>query len=292
MLKINDLITSGESMSVRRPKRRSTFFESASIIVQGKELNSRWDTFNLTRFMTASEAGPNSPYGKNNAGYSKDAFSGSDQKTTKEKPTGIWAKAKTLAKNTWEWIKRVFKRFREWLADTWKKIKEWFGKTFKKNKKDASPEAKKTADKMENAAETVNTAAANPTVENIKEATTVIEEVVEVMEAEDAEVVTEATVITPEFVKAADAMAATVIKEAEKVTSGGDVADAQEKVEAVKAAATAVTNIQKTVTKKMAESTRRRKGMRGAGQVPGSEFEVKKGNARKQTKRTVQWMTK
>lgn len=292
MLKINDLITSGESMSVRRPKRRSSFFESASIVIQGKELNSRWDTFNLTRFMTSSEAGPNGPYGKNNVGYSKDAFSGSYQKTTKEKPTGIWAKAKNLAKNTWEWIKRVFKKFREWLADTWKKIKEWFGKTFKKNKKDASPEAKKTADKMESAAETVSTAANNPTAENIKEATTVIEEVVEVMEAEDAEVVTEATVITPEFVKAADTLAATVIKEAEKVTSGGDVTEAQEKVEAVKAAATAVTNIQKTVTKKMAESTRRRKGMRGAGQVPGSEFEVKKGNTRKQTKRTQQWMTR
>lgn len=280
MLKINDLITSGESMSVRKPKRRSAFYESASIIVQGKELDSRWDTFNLTKYMAFSEAGP------------EKASEGPDQKNTKEKPTGIWAKAKNLAKNTWEWIKRVFKRFREWLADTWKKIKEWFGKTFKKNKKDASPEAQKAADKMEAAAETVNAAANNPTAENIKEATTVIEEVVEVMEAEDAEVVTEATVITPEFVKATDTLAATVIKEAEKVTSGGDVTEAQEKVEAVKAAATAVTNIQKTVTKKMAESTRRRKGMRGAGQVPGSEFEVKKGNARKQTKRTVQWMTK
>lgn len=282
MLKINDLITSGESFSVRKPKRRSAFYESASIMVQGKELDSRWDTFNLTRYMAASEAGPNS------------SVEGSDQKTTgtKEEPKGIWAKAKNLAKNTWEWIKRVFKRFRDWIVDTWKKIKEWFGKTFKKNKKDASPEAQKAADKMEAAAETVNAAANNPTAENIKEATTVIEEVVEVMEAEDAEVVTEATVITPEFVKAADTLAATVIKEAEKVTSGGDVTEAQEKVEAVKAAATAVTNIQKSVTKKMAESTRRRKGMRGAGAIPGSEFEVKKGNTRKQTKRTQQWMTR
>ena len=275
MLKIKDLITSGENLSVRKPKRRSAFFESASIIVQGKELDSRWNTFNLTKYMAFSESAE-----------------ATDQKTTKEKPSGIWAKAKNLAKNTWEWIKRVFNNFRKWLADTWKKIKEWFGKTFKKNKKDASPEAQKAADKMESAAETVNTAANNPTAENIKEATTVIEEVVEVMEAEDAEVVTEATVITPEFVKAADTLAATVIKEAEKVTSGGDVTEAQEKVEAVKAAAKAVTNIQKTVTKKMAESTRRRKGMRGAGQIPGSEFEVKKGNTRKQKERTRQWMTK
>lgn len=229
MLKINDLITSGESFSVRKPKRRSAFYESASIIVQGKELDSRWDTFNLTKYMAFSEAGP------------EKASEGPDQKNTKEKPTGIWAKAKNLAKNTWEWIKRVFKRFREWLADTWKKIKEWFGKTFKKNKKDASPEAQKAADKME---------------------------------------------------AAADTLAATVIKEAEKVTSGGDVTEAQEKVEAVKAAATAVTNIQKTVTKKMAESTRRRKGMRGAGAIPGSEFEVKKGKTRKQTERTRQWMTR
>ena len=280
MLKINDLITSGESFSVRKPKRRSAFYESVSIIVQGKELDSRWDTFNLTRFMTASEAGPSGPYGKNNVGYSKDEFSGSDQKTTKEKPTGIWAKAKNLAKNTWEWIKRVFNNFRKWLADTWKKIKEWFGKTFKKNKKDASPEAQKAADKMEAAAETVSTAANNPTAENIKEATTVIEEVVEVMEAEDAEVVTEATVITPEFVKAADTMAATVIKEAEKVTSGGDTTESQEKVEAVKAAATAAVKIQKTMTKKLVDAGKR-KGMRAAGHIPGSNEPKNNNMARK-----------
>ena len=281
MLKINDLITSGESMSVRRPKRRSAFFESASIIIQGRELDSRWDTFNLTRYMVSSEAGPNSQP------------EGSDQKTTgnKEEPKGIWAKAKKLANTTWEWIKRVFNNFREWLKKTWGDLKKWFNKTFKKKKDDSSPEVKEAEEKVEKAAEVVKTTAENPTTDNIKEATETLKEVAEVLESSDSETVVETVASAPEFVKAADAISGTIVKEAEKVISGNVSNDTnREKVEAIKEAAKVVTNIQKTVTKKMAESKKRRKGMRGAGQIPGSEFQVKKGVTRKQEKREPQWM--
>jgi hypothetical protein len=258
MLKINDLITSGESFSVRRPKRRSDFYESASIIVQGKELDSRWDTFNLTKYMAFAEAGPNGPYGKNNIGNSKEAFEGSDQKTTKEKPTGIWAKAKTLAKNTWEWIKRVFNNFRKWLAKLWGDLKKWANKLSKKKKNEPkSEEAKKAETTVEKATEDIKEAASNLNEETAKQATTTVEEVIEVLKKEDPKTVVEVIVESEELVTSAIKMADIVIETADNVIKNPEAPKAEEKVKAVKDLGTSLMSLQALINKSIADATNR-----------------------------------
>lgn len=245
MLKINDLITSGESLSVRRPKRRSAFFESASIIIQGKELNSRWDTFNLTRFMTASEAGPNNPAG------------GSDQKATKEKPNGIWAKAKTLAKNTWEWIKRVFKRFREWLIGTWKKIKKWATELFKKKGKETKAENKETVAEVNKATEDIKEAATNLNKETAEKAATVIAEVVEELKDKEPEDVVEIIAESKEFMESSVKLADKVIATAENVLRDPEQASAEDKVKAIKDLGNKVVSLQSFINNAVANSLNR-----------------------------------
>ena len=233
MLKINDLITSGESFSVRKPKRRSAFYESASIMVQGKELDSRWDTFNLTRYMAASEAGPNS------------SVEGSDQKTTKEKPTGIWAKAKNLAKSTWEWIKRVFKRFRDWLVDTWKKIKKWATELFKKKGKETKAENKETVAEVNKATEDIKEAATNLDKETAEKATTVITEVVEIIaESKD-------------FVESSVKLADKVIATAENVLRDPEQPTAEDKIKAIKDLGNKVLSLQSFINNAVANSLNR-----------------------------------
>ena len=245
MLKINDLITSGESFSVRRPKRRSAFYESASIIVQGKELDSRWDTFNLTRFMTASEAGPNS------------SVEGSDQKTTKEKPSGIWAKAKNLAKSTWEWIKRVFKRFRDWLVDTWKKIKKWATELFKKKGKETKAENKETVAEVNKATEDIKEAATNLDKETAEKAATVITEIVEELKNKDPEDVVEIIAESKDFVESSVKLADKVIATAENVLRDPEEPAAEDKVKAIKDLGNKVVSLQAFINNAVSNSLNR-----------------------------------
>lgn len=232
MLKINDLITSGESNSIRKPKRRSAFYESASIIVQGKELDSRWDTFNLTKYMAFSEAGP------------EKASEGPDQKTSKEKPTGIWAKAKNLAKNTWEWIKRVFKRFREWLVDTWKKIKKWASELFKKKGKETKAENKETVAEVNKATEDIKEAATNLDKDTAEKAATVITEIVEELKNKDPEDVVEIIAESKDFVESSVKLADKVIATAENVLRDPEEPTAEDKVKAIKDLGNKVVSLQ------------------------------------------------
>ena len=259
MLKINDLITSGESLSVRKPKRRSAFYESASIIVQGKELDSRWDTFNLTKYMAFSEAGSNGPYGKNNVGYSKDEFSGSDQKTTgtKEEPKGIWAKAKNLAKSTWEWIKRVFKRFRDWLVDTWKKIKKWATELFKKKGKETKAENKETVAEVNKATEDIKEAATNLDKETAEKAATVITEVVEELKNKEPEDVVEIIAESKDFVESSVKLADKVIATAENVLRDPEQPTAEDKVKAIKDLGNKVVSLQAFINNAVSNSLNR-----------------------------------
>lgn len=259
MLKINDLITSGENFSVRKPKRRSAFYESASIIVQGKELDSRWDTFNLTKYMAFSEAGPNGPYGKNNVGYSKDEFSGSDQKTTgtKEEPKGIWAKAKNLAKSTWEWIKRVFKRFRDWLVDTWKKIKKWATELFKKKGKETKAENKETVAEVNKATEDIKEATTNLDKETAEKAATVITEVVEELKNKEPEDVVEIIAESKDFVESSVKLADKVITTAENVLRDPEQPAAEDKIKAIKDLGNKVLSLQSFINNAVANSLNR-----------------------------------
>lgn len=240
MLKINDLITSGESFSVRKPKRRSPFYESASIIVQGKELDSRWDTFNLTKYMAFSESAE-----------------ATDQKTTKEKPTGIWAKAKTLAKNTWEWIKRVFKRFRDWLVDTWKKIKKWATELFKKKGKETKAENKETVAEVNKATEDIKEAATNLDKETAEKATTVITEVVEELKNKEPEDVVEIIAESKDFVESSVKLADKVIATAENVLRDPEQPTAEDKIKAIKDLGNKVLSLQSFINNAVANSLNR-----------------------------------
>lgn len=247
MLKINDLITSGESFSVRKPKRRSAFYESASIMVQGKELDSRWDTFNLTRYMAASEAGPNS------------SVEGSDQKTTgtKEEPKGIWAKAKNLAKNTWEWIKRVFKRFRDWIVDTWKKIKKWASELFKKKGKGAKEENKEIAAEVNKATEDIKEATTNLDKDTAEKAATVITEIVEELKNKDPEDVVEIIAESKDFVESSVKLADKVIATAENVLRDPEEPAAEDKVKAIKDLGNKVVSLQAFINNAVSNSLNR-----------------------------------
>lgn len=227
MLKINDLITSGESMSVRKPKRRSVFYESASIIVQGKELDSRWDTFNLTKYMAFSES-----------------TEATDQKTTEKKATGIWAKAKNLAKNTWEWIKRVFKRFRDWIVDTWKKIKKWASELFKKKGKETKAENKETVAEVNKATEDIKEAATNLDKDTAEKAATVITEIVEELKNKDPEDVVEIIAESKDFVESSVKLADKVIATAENVLRDPEEPTAEDKVKAIKDLGNKVVSLQ------------------------------------------------
>lgn len=247
MLKINDLITSGESMSVRRPKRRSSFYESASIIVQGKELDSRWDTFNLTKYMAFSEAGP------------EKASEGPDQKATgtKEEPKGIWAKAKNLAKSTWEWIKRVFKRFRDWLVDTWKKIKKWATELFKKKGKETKAENKETVAEVNKATEDIKEAATNLDKETAEKAATVITEVVEELKNKEPEDVVEIIAESKDFVESSVKLADKVIATAENVLRDPEQPTAEDKVKAIKDLGNKVVSLQAFINNAVSNSLNR-----------------------------------
>ena len=245
MLKINDLITSGESFSVRKPKRRSAFYESASIIVQGKELDSRWDTFNLTKYMAFSEAGP------------EKASEGPDQKTAKKKPTGIWAKAKNLAKSTWEWIKRVFKRLRDWLVDTWKKIKKWATELFKKKGKETKAENKETAAAVNKATEDIKEAATNLDKETAEKAATVITEVVEELKNKEPEDVVEIIAESKDFVESSVKLADKVIATAENVLRDPEQPTAEDKIKAIKDLGNKVLSLQSFINNAVANSLNR-----------------------------------
>ena len=240
MLKINDLITSGESMSVRRPKRRSAFFESASIIIQSKELYSRWASFDLAKYMAISEAAE-----------------ATDQKTTEKKATGIWAKAKNLAKNTWEWIKRVFKRFRDWLVDTWKKIKKWTTELFKKKGKETKEENKETVAEVNKATEDIKEATTNLNKDTAEKAATAITEVVEELKNKDPEDIVEIIAESKDFVESSVKLADKVIATAENVLRDPEQPTAEDKVKDIKDLGNKVVSLQTFINNAVANSLNR-----------------------------------
>ena len=55
MLKIDELITSSESVRISKNKKRSTFYESAFLTIDKKEISSRWDNYNLSKYIAMSE---------------------------------------------------------------------------------------------------------------------------------------------------------------------------------------------------------------------------------------------
>nr|DAN62809.1 MAG TPA: hypothetical protein [Caudoviricetes sp.] len=114
MLKINELISSGES-STFKTKRRSAFFESVSLKVDQADIKTRWDGYNLTRYIAVAEDGNN-------------------------KKGGFGDKVKNLANKTWTWIKTIWEKIKKFFKETLAKIKKFFTK--KKKGKNTSEEGK------------------------------------------------------------------------------------------------------------------------------------------------------
>lgn len=129
MLKINELVASGESLSIKRSaKRRSSFYESASFIVGDKILKTRWDAYQLTKIIS----------GESNKFVDK---------------------VKKLFNDTVTWIKKVCK----WIWRKIKKIGRFFKYLFTGKIKDFKTDeawqeaAEKMADAVEDAFKEMNT---------------------------------------------------------------------------------------------------------------------------------------
>ena len=129
MLKINELVASGESLSIKRSaKRRSSFYESASIVVGDKILKTRWDAYQLTKIIS----GESNKFGD---------------------------KVKKLFNDTVTWIKKVCK----WIWRKIKKIGRFFKYLFTGKIKDFKTDeawqeaAEKMADAVEDAFKEMNT---------------------------------------------------------------------------------------------------------------------------------------
>ena len=108
MLKIDQLVASGESYGIKRNKR-SSFYESTIIKTLNKDLSLRWDRYNLTKYI---------------AGESGEGFKDKAKKLLDTTVIFI----KTTAKKIWELIKKIG----EWLkylfkgkAKDYKMDKSW-----------------------------------------------------------------------------------------------------------------------------------------------------------------------
>lgn len=128
MLRINELVASGENFSIRKPKRRSSFYESTSIVVGDKILKTRWDAYQLTKIIS----GESNKFGD---------------------------KVKKLFNDTVTWIKKVCK----WIWRKIKKIGRFFKYLFTGKIKDFKTDeawqeaAEKMADAVEDAFKEMNT---------------------------------------------------------------------------------------------------------------------------------------
>lgn len=87
MLKINELVASGESYGIKRNKR-SSFYESVMLHTLNKDLSLRWDRYNLTKYI---------------AGESGEGFKTKAKKLLDTTVSFI----RTTAKKIWELIKKI-----------------------------------------------------------------------------------------------------------------------------------------------------------------------------------------
>lgn len=129
MLKINELVASGESLSIKRSaKRRSAFFESTSIKIGDRILKTRWDAYKLTKIISGES-------------------------------TKFGDKVKKLLNDTIIWIKKICK----WIWRKIKKIGRFFKYLFTGKIKDFKTDeawreaAEKMADDVEDAFREMNT---------------------------------------------------------------------------------------------------------------------------------------
>ena len=141
MLKIDDLITSSESVRISRTKKRSAFYESAFLTIDKKEISSRWDSYNLTKYISIAESAnvkDGEIFNEEDVDNSKmedvtDSANSASKSSSTKKENKFTSRIKSLVERTKKWIKTIWEKIKNFFKALWKRIKSLFKK---KNKKD------------------------------------------------------------------------------------------------------------------------------------------------------------
>lgn len=141
MLKIDELITSGESVSINR-RKRSAFYESAFLTIDKKEISSRWDNYNLSKYITMAE----SANVKDGEIFNEEDVDASKMRdvTEDESPSNANSKkenkfkdkVKGLVERSKKWIKTMWENIKAFFRNLWKRLKNLFKKKSKKNEEE------------------------------------------------------------------------------------------------------------------------------------------------------------
>lgn len=143
MLKIDELITSSESVRISRTKKRSAFYESAFLTIDKKEISSRWDNYNLTKYISIAESAnvkDGEIFNEEDVDNSKmedvtDSANSSAKSSSTEKENKFTSRIKSLLERTKKWIKTIWEKIKKFFKALWKRIKS----LFKKKDKDVRP---------------------------------------------------------------------------------------------------------------------------------------------------------
>ena len=143
MLKIDELITSSESVILSKNKKRSAFYESAFLAIDKKEISSRWDSYNLTKYISIAESAKvkdGEIFNEEDVDNSKmkdvtDSANSSAKSTDTKKENKFTSRIKSLVERTKKWIKTIWEKIKKFFKALWKRIKS----LFKKKDKDVRP---------------------------------------------------------------------------------------------------------------------------------------------------------
>lgn len=143
MLKIDDLITSSESVRISKTKKRSAFYESAFLTIDKKEISSRWDNYNLTKYISIAESAnvkDGEIFNEEDVDNSKmedvtDSANSASKSSSTKKENKFTSRIKSLVERTKKWIKTIWEKIKKFFKALWKRIKS----LFKKKDKDVRP---------------------------------------------------------------------------------------------------------------------------------------------------------
>ena len=143
MLKIDELITSSESVRISKNKKRSAFYESAFLTIDKKDISSRWDSYNLTKYISIAESvnvKDGEIFNEEDVDNSKmedvtDSANSSAKSADTKKENKFTSRIKSLVERTKKWIKTIWEKIKKFFKALWKRIKS----LFKKKDKDVRP---------------------------------------------------------------------------------------------------------------------------------------------------------
>ena len=143
MLKIDELITSSESVRISKVKKRSAFYESAFLAIDKKDISSRWDNYNLTKYISIAESANvkdgeifnEEDVDNSNMEDVTDSANSSAKSSSTKKENKFTSRIKSLVERTKKWIKTIWEKIKKFFKALWKRIKS----LFRKKDKDVRP---------------------------------------------------------------------------------------------------------------------------------------------------------